>query len=270
MPEPVDLSYAIKLDPEDAIAYFRAKGYAISWDWQDVWQAAHNKSFTVAKALEEDVLRDIRELVDEALAEGITFRDFQKQLEPKLRAKGWWGRKFIVDPAGNVEKAQLGSPWRLRTIYDTNLQVAYSAGHRSEQLENIDSRPWWQYVGILDSRIRPAHRALHGLVFRFDDPFWQRFYPPNGWNCRCTVRALTRDQMQERIAAGSSRLMVTNEQPGFRELDATVARAELGQEEVLISEKTGELGTRATITFTDREGRKLTVKTDAGWSYAPE
>lgn len=41
-----------------------------------------------------------------------------------------------------------------------------------------------------DSRTRPAHAQMHGLVYRYDDPFWSVFYPPNGFNCRCTVIAL--------------------------------------------------------------------------------
>ena len=55
---PVDLSYAFKLEPADAIAYFRQKGYAFSWRWQDVWQEAHAKAFTVAKAMKIDILHD--------------------------------------------------------------------------------------------------------------------------------------------------------------------------------------------------------------------
>ena len=29
--------------------------------------------------------------------------------------------------------------------------------------------------------------ALHGVTLPIDDPFWEQFYPPNGWNCRCSV-----------------------------------------------------------------------------------
>ena len=34
---------------------------------------------------------DIREMVQKALEEGITFHEFQKELRPKLKSKGWWG-----------------------------------------------------------------------------------------------------------------------------------------------------------------------------------
>lgn len=204
----------------------------------------------MAKALRADILEDIRGMVDKALAEGTTFRDFQKQLEPLLKSKGWWGRQFIADPEGNVENVQLGSPWRLRTIYEVNLQTAYAAGHYKQQIENVESRPWWMYVGILDSRIRPAHRAMHGLVFRYDDPFWQKFYPPNGWNCRCTVRALTGDQVKERGA----RVMETGRTGVMGETDVAVG---------------DRLQTVSTFSFIDDDGRRVLLKTDAGWSYNP-
>ncbi|MBQ7855294.1 MAG: hypothetical protein IJ352_09820 [Muribaculaceae bacterium] len=29
--------------------------------------------------------------------------------------------------------------------------------------------------------------ALHGVTLPIDDPFWDSFLPPNGWNCRCTA-----------------------------------------------------------------------------------
>lgn len=29
--------------------------------------------------------------------------------------------------------------------------------------------------------------ALHGVTLPIDDPFWEQFTPPNGWNCRCSV-----------------------------------------------------------------------------------
>lgn len=38
-----------------------------------------------------------------------------------------------------------------------------------------------------DERVRPEHAALDGVTLPPSDPFWEEFYPPNGWNCRCTV-----------------------------------------------------------------------------------
>ena len=30
-----------------------------------------------------------------------------------------------------------------------------------------------------------AHAALHGIIKRIDDPFWDKYMPPNGWGGRC-------------------------------------------------------------------------------------
>ena len=43
------------------------------------------------------------------------------------------------------------------------------------------------YRTVGDSRVRPDHEALDGIAKPVDDPFWNTFYPPNGFLCRCTV-----------------------------------------------------------------------------------
>ncbi|MDM8181264.1 phage head morphogenesis protein [Marinobacter salarius] len=192
----VDLRAAMKMAPKDAVAYFRSKGYQISDQWQEIRGASHANAFTVAKAMRMDILQDIRNAVDEALAEGVTERDFTKRLAPKLKAKGWWGKETWKDAQGNDREVQLGSPWRLKTIYRTNLQTAYMAGRYRRQLASVSTRPYWQYVAVIDSRTRPSHRAMNGRVFRWDDPIWQYLYPPNGWGCRCRVRNLTERQVE--------------------------------------------------------------------------
>ena len=35
--------------------------------------------------------------------------------------------------------------------------------------------------------MRPEHAALHGVTLPVTDTFWETYYPPNGWNCQCTV-----------------------------------------------------------------------------------
>jgi SPP1 gp7 family putative phage head morphogenesis protein len=178
--ENVDLVYALQLPPEKAIDYFKSKGFVFSWDWEEIWQDAHSRAFTVAKALRLDVLQTIRDELQKAFDEGMMLRDFQKDLEPKLKALGWWGKQTIGDETG-ATTVQLGSPWRLQTIYDTNMSTSYMSGRWKEFIENTDDRPWFQYVAVMDSRTRPSHRALNGKVFRYDDPFWDSFWPPNDW-----------------------------------------------------------------------------------------
>ncbi|PHM24592.1 phage minor head protein [Xenorhabdus ehlersii] len=247
-----ELAYCMTLPPKRAIGYLKSKGYQISWDWEDLWQDAHARSFTVAKVTRLDILEDIRQVLQQALDEGKTDRWFRKELETVLKRKGWWGTTEADDPVtGERVTVQQGSPWRLDTIFRTNMSVLYSAGRWAEQMENIDDRPYWMYTGINDSHTRKSHLALHGLVFRYDDPFWQAFYPPNGWRCRCSVIALSYDDVKAR---------------GLKVANSGKA---MGSELKLISQKTGEMQPVATfITGTTQTG-KTKVATDVGWSYSP-
>lgn len=199
MPPEVNLK---PLPPEEAIAYFRQKGFRLSWHWQDMWHEDHVKAFTVAKAMRMDILKDIRDALDMALAEGTTLEEFRKNLIPILQRKGWWGRRLLGDEAGAVE-VQLGSPWRLKTIFNVNIQTAYQVGHYRAMTDPavLRARPYWRYVAVNDSRTRPEHAAWHNTVLHADDPWWDTHYPPNGWNCRCTVvshskRELDRDGLK--------------------------------------------------------------------------
>ena len=51
-----------------------------------------------------------------------------------------------------------------------------------------------QYRTAGDDKVRPEHAALHGVTLPMSDPFWDEYYPPNGWNCRCTVVQVLKDK----------------------------------------------------------------------------
>jgi SPP1 gp7 family putative phage head morphogenesis protein len=180
------------LAPADAVRSFESKGYKLGFAWQDVWQEEHNRAFTVAKAMRYDILEDIRREVDSAIRNGTTFEQFRKQLTPILQAKGWWGRQRVTDPAtGESKTAQLGSPRRLKTIFDVNLRTSYAAGRWARIQRVKEARPYLRYVAVQDQRTRPEHAAWHGTILPVDDPWWEKHYPPNGWNCRCTAQQLS-------------------------------------------------------------------------------
>ena len=190
-----DISARFDLPPEKALEFFRAKGYATGFDWRDVWEQEHDAAFTVAKMMDVDLLTDVRAAVDKALAEGQSLAQFRELLEPRLVEAGWWGKAEMRDPlTGEMKLVQLGSPRRLRTIFQTNLQTAYAAGHWAEIQDTKDEAPYLMYDAVDDEVTRDEHRAWDGTVLPVDDAWWSTHTPPNGWNCRCGVVQLSATQ----------------------------------------------------------------------------
>lgn len=188
-----------RLDPAEAMAFFRAKGWAVAFDWRDVWQEENARAFTVAKAMSRDLLEDIRAAVDRALAEGQTLQEFSRDLRPRLQARGWWGRKLMADPATGEERVvQLGSPARLRTIYETNLRTSYMAGRWERIQRSKRAFPYLRYASVMDGRERPEHGTWHGTVLPVDHPWWDTHYPPCGWGCRCEPQPVNQRLIERR------------------------------------------------------------------------
>lgn len=204
--ETPDLIFALKLKPEKAIEYFESKGYKITWDWKELWQQAHAKAFAVAKVMKLDILQGFHDEIDRSIKEGLTYEDFEKNIESFLRRKGWWGKVRAsevpgFDPERGIDpnkEIQLGSPRRLKTIYRVNMQTSYSAGRYKGLLNQVRFRPYWQYLQIQRKTKRHDHFLLHEKVFMWDDPIWNTIYPPNGFFCGCRVVSLTKAEMEER------------------------------------------------------------------------
>lgn len=76
------------------------------------------------------------------------------------------------------------------------MQSAYQAARWQQQQEVKDTHPYLQYLAVMDSHTRPGHAAMHGRVFALDNLIWNTCYPPNGFNCRCTVRALSKSALK--------------------------------------------------------------------------
>lgn len=255
MPSPADLKAMFGMEPENAVAFMKSKGYAITWNWQEMLDQAHDQAFTVAKAMNLDLLSDIRGALEAALQDGHTLTQFIKALQPTLESQGWWGKQVIVDSNGGAEMVQLGSPRRLKTIYQTNLQSAYMAGRKASMEETTDTHPYWMYIAILDGKTRPSHRALHGQVFRHDDPIWAAIFPPNGFNCRCRVVALSEAAVKRRglkVVSSEGRMFTETVETGT-------------------DKRTGEIRTAPVtgIRTTDAAGKAITFRTDPGFNHAP-
>lgn len=80
-------------------------------------------------------------------------------------------------------------PYLLETAVRTQTKMAYEAG-RWNMLQDPDIQDmlWgYEYVCVDDDRSRASHSAMGGTILPKNDPFWRENWPPNGFNCRCSV-----------------------------------------------------------------------------------
>nr|QGT51351.1 hypothetical protein Unknown280_0430 [uncultured Spirochaetaceae bacterium] len=187
---------AEKMIPDIALKYIKNKTLKPTFSYKDVWNEEHATAFTVAKAMQIDILSDIKIAVEKAIGEGQSFERFKKELKPTLIKKGWWGRREMNDPlTGKTVNARLGSDSRLRTIYRTNLRSAYQKGQYERTMES-DAHPYLMYCVGASVRHREQHLAWNGLILPKDDPWWNAHLPPNGWGCKCHTRAVSQSRKE--------------------------------------------------------------------------
>jgi len=188
-PQRPELNALFEMPPQDAIDYLKAKGFKIGWDWHETLNEAHSRAFTVAKVARIDLLQDIRKSLIDAMQQGQGFEQWKANITPTLQQKGWWGKQTVVNPAGMEQPVQLGSPRRLKTIFDTNMHKSLAAGRYKAMMATVETRPIWVWVHISISNPRKIHLARNGEARRYDDPFWLYAYPPVGFGCQCKVIA---------------------------------------------------------------------------------
>lgn len=75
----------------------------------------------------------------------------------------------------------------LKTEYDTAIGSAQMASRWVQFQSEKKDLPYLTYQTVGDKRVRQTHQALNGVTRKVDDTFWQSYYPPNGWGCRCDV-----------------------------------------------------------------------------------
>lgn len=103
----------------------------------------------------------------------------------------------LLDSNGNRKtfEAFLNDVRKIDNTYNSNyLRAEYNFVQSSaemaakwERFSEDGDRYNLQYRTANDGKVRPEHAALNGVTLPPSDPFWEEYYPPNGWNFRCTV-----------------------------------------------------------------------------------
>lgn len=169
---------------KEAIEFFKDKIVLTPSQFYSLVRQAKVNAFTVSEITSLDILNDIFDELTKAMEQGSTLEEFRRAVNVRIEAKGWTGL----------------TPYRADLVFRHNTQTAYQVG-RWQQMTDPDvmsDRPYGVYSAVLDGRTRLAHRGMHGVCRRLDDPFWNIWYPPNGFKCRCSVRTLSQRQVDRR------------------------------------------------------------------------
>jgi SPP1 gp7 family putative phage head morphogenesis protein len=77
------------------------------------------------------------------------------------------------------------------TYLEAEYQQAIAASQAASEWNDIEdgkeSQPMLTFRTAGDDHVRPEHAVLEGVTYPVDDPFWDTYYPPLDWGCRCDV-----------------------------------------------------------------------------------
>lgn len=176
-----DLPFQI-VDPEEAIAFFAEVLDLSESEWTALLRGILGLTRHVADEQRSMITALVGDALLTAIEEGSTLAAFQDRV-----------RAIFKEELPGTAPANA----QLETVFRTNMQTAYQVGRYQQQTAMSSIRPYWQYHAIDDSRVRPSHLAQNGKVYRADHSFWRRWYPPSGFNCRCSVVALAESELEE-------------------------------------------------------------------------
>ena len=150
-----------------------AKGYGktladVDWNTPDAktLQKLTENVFQFSASKDFHILSDMTAALKGSDGEMRSFDDFQAEVD-KMNVK-------------------YNQNW-LRTEYNQAVASSQCAARWTDFEKHSKSMPFLQYQAVMDGNTRAEHAALHGVIKRVDSDFWDKYYPPNGWGCRCEV-----------------------------------------------------------------------------------
>ena len=126
-----------------------------------------------------------------------TFHELNEAFPSLLDANG--NRKPFERFLSDVQTVnETYNQWYLKAEYNFAMTSASMAAKWKDWWDDEDrDRYLLQYRTVGDKRVRKAHRALHNVTLPVTSRFWDEYFPPNGWNCRCTVERVRRGKYTE-------------------------------------------------------------------------
>lgn len=170
----------------EAAALFGRKVPLASNEFDLLKRESRARAFRIAGINKVQLIQKAMDEVKRSIRDGVGMRETQLRLMRIFSEEG-------------VDQLPLH---RLRLVMRQNELTTYNVARK----RTLDSPavtaafPYRMYLTVGNgvpgvNNVRETHARFHGVILRWDDPFWQHFHPPWGWNCRCFTRPVSQDEI---------------------------------------------------------------------------
>lgn len=185
---------------------------------EKTYKTLHKKGSYSAEDIQEyaGLIEATNEVFQVALKKGVKDKDVPRKMKQaldedvfvfsalKTHAQLFEASRMLTDNEGGVKSFNAFSRdvERIKKGYNQQyLQAEYQFAQSSAQqaanwaaIEENDDRYNLQYRTAADDRVRDSHAILHNITLPPSDKFWNEYYPPNGWRCRCRAIEVLKDK----------------------------------------------------------------------------
>ena len=129
-------------------------------------------AFALSRSMSQTVTRHVQDVVARAVA---------------------GGDAAPIDPVGEIAEIGKWSRGYAETVYRTNAQTAYTAGvwARASDPDVLAVIPGFEFFSAHLATSRPNHEACAGMIAPTSSRLWDRYSPPLGYNCLCSITEIT-------------------------------------------------------------------------------
>ncbi|MBI9032652.1 hypothetical protein JEZ13_11715 [bacterium] len=133
----------------------------------------------IISSMHTQIMLDILKAdIKEAKKDSILFSDFLRNL--------------------SLKSYEPNNPKYLLLAFDFALRQGRAAAKWQNIQVQKDIYPFLKYTLSENCRLNHKEVGLDGIVRKIDDPFWDKFYPPNNLMCSCCVKQLTQMEAENK------------------------------------------------------------------------
>jgi len=184
------------------------------YTWEDLFaKPEYNQTIiSYAKILSKSITGKIEKDLPEEMLKAL---QVDINVFSHLRAHSFLSEASInlVDEKGNIKPFRQFEKdiQKLNVAYNQNyLEAEYQFARDSAQMaynwSQTSNEYWLQYRTMLDDKVGDDHAPLHGITLPRTDIFWDKYFPPNRWRCRCKAPEVLPDKYEKSDSAKAQEL----------------------------------------------------------------